>query len=63
MSEATDKMSAKNWFIFIPGAMIFILGFVLLSFVGHNPEGILGLIAPVTILAGIIITTAGLLVR
>ncbi|MEK6797292.1 MAG: hypothetical protein AABZ39_21125 [Spirochaetota bacterium] len=63
MSETTDKMSKNNWLMFGAGIAVLAFGFFLLNLVGRNPEGPLGFFAPVTILAGIIITTVGFLIK
>lgn len=63
MSEAMDKMTKKNWLMVGTGLAVLAFGFLLLNLVGKNPEGPLGFFAPVTILAGIVITTVGFLIK
>ncbi len=50
-------MNKRNWKIFSVGLFLFLLGFLFLYLVGNKPEGILGFISPVTVLAGTIIIT------
>lgn len=54
-------MKKKNWLIFSLGLILFVLGFVLLAFVGKKPEGVLGLVSPLTVLCGVIVITLGFL--
>ncbi len=57
MINSKDRMNKKNWQFFSIGLFLFLLGFLFLYLVGSNPEGMLGFISPVTVLAGIIVIT------
>lgn len=56
-------MNKKNWKLFFIGLFLFLLGFLFLYFVGSRPEGILGLLSPLTVLAGIIVITFSFFIK
>lgn len=51
----------RSYTPFYISAGVFLFGYVLLGLVGKNPEGFLGFLAPLTILAGIILVPVSLL--
>ncbi len=57
MINSKDRMNKKNWKLFFIGLFLFLLGFLFLYFVGSRPEGVLGFISPITVLAGTIVIT------
>ncbi len=63
MVNNQDKLSKKNIIILVIGLIIFALSFLLIALVGKNPEGILGFLAPFTMLIGIITIVTGFLYK
>ena len=63
MVNNQDKFSKKNIIILLVGLIIFAFSFLLIALVGKNPEGILGFLAPFTMLIGIITIVTGFLYK
>lgn len=59
----TDTLSKKNLIVVGAGLVIFMLGFLFLYLVKGNPEGPMGFVAPMTLLAGIIVIPVGFLIK
>jgi hypothetical protein len=56
-----EKIVKKNHDIFVvAGILVYILGYVFLSFVGNNYTGVMSFLAPAFILCGAIITVVAL---
>lgn len=61
MININDKLNKRSITLFIIGIVLFLLSFLLIYFIGQNPEGIIGFLAPITMLISIIVIVYGLL--
>jgi drug/metabolite transporter (DMT)-like permease len=53
-------MGRRNWLVTIAGVFVFFLGFVLMAFVGKNHHGLLGFLAPFSLVSGLVLCVVGM---
>ena len=61
MININDKLNKRNIKLFLIGILLFVLSIFFVYLVGKTPEGIMGLLAPLTMLLGIIVIVYSLL--
>jgi hypothetical protein len=59
--EAENSMKRRNWIVTLSGVGVFFLGLLLMVFVGKNHHGVLGFLAPFSLIAGLIMCVVGTL--
>jgi len=57
----SGAMTKKNWIIVFAGIGVFLFGFFVLAQVGKNYHGFFGLLAPLMLIAGLLVISWGLL--
>ncbi len=61
MININDKLNKRNIKLFLIGILLFVLSIFFVYLVGETPEGFMGLLAPLTMLLGIIVIVYSLL--
>lgn len=59
--ETENGMKRRNWMVTLAGVGVFFLGLLLMVFVGKNHHGVLGFLAPFSLIAGLVLCIAGML--
>ena len=56
----TDSLSRRNWIVMLIGVFVFFLGLVLMIFVGRNHHGLIGFLAPFSLVSGLVLCVVGM---
>ena len=61
--DIENAMGRRNWSVVLPGVFVFFLGLLLMIFVDRNHHGVLGFLAPFSLITGLALCVIGMTIK